>query len=320
MAYQTGTAAGPTPLLDALRLFAVASGWQELRWGPSGPSQQLSLRKGELIFHLRSALDEALRSGYQRVTGIFLVGSDQFDPAQPWNNQPGLPRDPSKRIEAVGLYEVEGPCTYHLFSSESPVQLTMVAEVAPGVYHHLAFGQLVKYGDYPGGAFVSGAFGSSDALTASASDYIFGDTQDLHFGLPFNDYKYAGGNYVRAAADGFDGWWSVCQASPITGKRAISIWEEGPRSPRETLANYWWSRTPNTLNGIAPLLPFYVFLERPDGFFSPFGYPAHLRYLNITHHAPAEVFAIGPEQWMAFPAHSKNNKSGVHGYAVRLER
>lgn len=66
------------------------------------------------------------------------------------------------------------------------------------------------------------------------------------------------------------------------------------------------------------MLPFYLFVERPSGFFSPFGHTAHLRYLNITHYAPAEAFALGAEQWMAFPAHSKNGKSGLHGYAVRL--
>ncbi|MCW7536699.1 hypothetical protein OOT46_02370 [Aquabacterium sp. A7-Y] len=320
MAYQTGSATGPSQLLDALRVFAVANGWKELRWGASGTGQQLSLQKADQFVHLRSAVEEALRPGYEGVTGIFLVGADGFDAAQPWNNQPGTIRSPNNQLEGCGLYEAVGPCTYHLFSVENPTLLTMVAEVAPGVYHHLAFGQLTKHGSYPGGAFVSGAFGPSDSIYTNTNDFVFAYRQDHHCGLPFNDFKSFGGSFVRAKVDGFDGWFSVCHNHPLTGKRAKSTWEDGTGGPRESLARYWWAHAPNTLNGAAPMQPFYVFVERPDGFFSPFGYTPHLRYLNIQHYTAAEPFAIGREEWMAFPGHSKNGKSGVHGYAVRLVR
>ena len=86
MAYLTGSAAGPSPLLDALRVFAVTNGWTELRWGASGTGQQLSLQKGGQFVHLHSAVNEALRSGHQAVSGIFVVGADGFNAAQPWHN------------------------------------------------------------------------------------------------------------------------------------------------------------------------------------------------------------------------------------------
>ena len=318
MAYQTGTATTPDQLLDALRVFAVANGWTELRWSPSGAGQQLSLSKGSLYVHLKSAVNERLRSGYSNVTGIFLTASTAWDSAQPWNNQPGTIRDTSNRIEACGLYEVSAANTYHLFALTAPEMILLVAEVSPGVYHHLAFGELAKFGAYAGGLFVSGAYGS-DGYTYTYSgytDYVFGYNVDRHAGLPFNDYKYYGQNFLKATVDGFDGWFSVCSNSPKTGKRARALFEAGSNS-NASLGRMWFSRVPNTLNGVAPMVPFYLFVERPDGFFSPFGYTPHLRYLNITHYAPAETFQLGAEQWMAFPAHSKNGKSGVHGYAVR---
>lgn len=319
MSYQTGTAATPDQLLDALRVFAVANGWTQLNWAPSGTGQELSLSKGGHYVHLRSAVNERLRSGYSNVTGIFLTASIGWDNAQPWNNQPGTILNTSSQIEVCGLYEVSTSNPYHLFSLSGPDMILLVAEVSPGIYHHLAFGELEKHGVYTGGLFVSGAYGS-DGYTYTYSgftDYVFGYNVDRHAGLPFNDYKYYGQNFIRADVDGFDGWFSVCSNSPKTGKRARALFEAGQNS-NNSLGRMWYSRVPNTLNGVSPMLPFYLFVQRPDSYFSPFGYTPHLRYLNITHYSPAESFTLGAEQWMAFPAHSKNGKSGVHGYAVRL--
>lgn len=320
MAYQTGSASSPTQLLDALRVFAVANGWTELRWGAHGAGYQLSLTKNGLYFHLRSAVGEVLRSGYATVSGIFLTGSTAFDSGQPWNNQPNTIRNTSSQIEACGLYEVSSNNTYHLFAASSPDMILLTAEVSPGIFHHLAFGELSKYGAYAGGAFVTGSFGSDGYTYTSGgiSDYVFGYSPDRHGGLPFNDYKSYGQTFVRGNVDAVDAWFSVCRGSPLTGKRAKAMWEDGVGTQRNSLARYWWGHAPNTLNGVTPMIPFYVFVERPSGFFSPFGYTPHLRYLNITNYAPAEQFSIGTDQWMAFPAHSKNNKSGVHGYAVRV--
>ena len=316
MAYQIGTAATPNQLLDALRVFAMANDWASLHWGPSGTGQALSLSRGGHYVHLRSAVDERLRSGYSSVTGLFLTASTDWDSEQPWNNQPGVLRDTSNRIEACGLYEVGASTTYHLFALQNPAMLFLVGEVSPGIYHHLAFGVLDTFAANTGGLFVSGAYGA-DGYTYNHTDTVFGYNRDRHGGLPFNDYKTHGHSFIRATVDGVDAWFSVCSSSPRTGRRARGLFEAGKNS-HASLGRIWYSRTPNTLNGVAPMLPFTLFVERPDAYFSPLGCTPHLRYLNITHYAPAEAFSLGDEQWMAFPAHSKNGHSGVQGYAVRL--
>ena len=319
MAYQTGIAATPDQLLDALRVLAVANGWTQLNWAASGTGQELSLSKDGHVVQLRSAVNERLRSGYSNITGLFLTASMSWDDVQPWNNQPGTIRNTSNQIEACGLYEVSTSNPYHLFALSGPDMIMLVAEVSPGIYHHLAFGELAKHGTYTGGLFVSGSYGSDAYIYnyTRSSDYVFGYHADRHAGFPFNDYKYYGQNFIHAAVDGFDGWFSVCSNSPRTGKRARALFEGG-QNANNSLGRMWYSRVPNTLNGVSPMLPFYLFVERPDGYFSPFGYTPHLRYLNITHYSPAESFTLGTEQWRVFPAHSKNGKSGVHGYAVRL--
>ncbi len=319
MAYQTGTASSQTQQLDALRVFAVANGWTELRWNAHGTGYQLSLTKNGLYFHLRSFVNESLRYGLYPTSGIFLTSSTGYDSAEPWYNQPGTIRNMDNNTEACGLYWAEANITYHLFAAGNPDMIMLVAEVTPGVYQQLAFGQLFKYGAYAGGDFVTASFGNEASLdTTSIYDYPFGTEYDKYGGFPFNDYNVSGTSFVRGTVDGGDVWFSVCSYSPLTGKRAMAMFEKNFRTPRYSLARFWWSHVPNTLNGVTPMIPFYVFVERPSGYFSPFGYTPHLRYLNISNYAPAEQFAIGSDQWMAFPAHSKNGHSGVHGYCVRM--
>jgi hypothetical protein len=327
MTYQTGVAATPTQLLDALRVFAVGNGWSEGRWAAHGTGFQLSLSKNGAFFHLRSAVNESLRVNYlSPVTGIFLTAASGFDAAQPWYNQPGTirstavipPSVPTGNLEVVGLYEVSTVNTYHLFAATDPDQIVLVVETAPGVFHQLAFGALAKHGNYPGGEFVTGSFGSDGYTYTSTADRLFGYNSDRHGGLPFNDFKTGGLGFVRATLESLDSWFSVCQSAPLTGRRAKSLWEAGVATPNNSLARPWWGYAPNTLNGITPMIPHLLFVERPSGFFSPFGFTPHLRYLNITHYAPGESFVLGAEQWMTFPGHSKNAFSGAHGYAVRM--
>ena len=325
MAYHTSTAANSDQLLDALRVFAMTQGWSALRWASDGSGQTLSLSKGALFVHLCSAHDARLSSRYNAVTGLWLTGATGFANDQPWWNQPGgiahagnANTASRERAEACGVFGVGSATTYHLFAAAEPDLLMLVAEVAPGVYHHLAFGELATFGKTGGGAFVSAAFGADDYLYSGEGDAMFRYPYDHHAGLPFNDYKaYGGANCVLAEFDGALTWYSVCRSDPLTGKRAKSLWEYGINSSSASWGRCWHSHVPNTLNGVTPMLPFTVFVERPGGYFSTFGYTPHLRYLNITHYTPAERFSLGHESWIVFPAHSKHGNSGVHGYAVR---
>jgi len=95
MAYQTGTSANPDQLLDALRVFAVANGWTQLRWAPDGTGQTLSLAKGGLYVHLRSAVNERLSTRYNTITGIWLIGSTGFDAGKPGGINPDRSSTPA---------------------------------------------------------------------------------------------------------------------------------------------------------------------------------------------------------------------------------
>ncbi|MCE5420251.1 MAG: hypothetical protein JJ713_05640 [Acidithiobacillus sp.] len=331
MTYQTGTASNPTQLLDALRTFALANGWAQDRWEWDVESENdnytLSLSKNGIHVHLCTAQNEKY-SFYENssVTGLFLTASTAFDDSEPWWNQPGaIPNryyangSGRERTAACGLYQVSTANTYHLLAASSPDFIALVVEVSPGIYHHLAFGAIATYGSTAGGEFVSGSFGLKDDTESYRQDYLFGINND-YGGLPFMDYKINGMSYVRAVVDGVGSWFSLCRSSPRSGKRCLSLWGEvgAKTDSNNNLGNRWWTCAPNGLNGLTPMLPFYLLVERDNGFFSPIGYCPHLRYLNIRNYAPTQQFALGQEQWMVFPAHSRNQKSGEHGFAVRV--
>ena len=321
MSYQSGTVATATQLLDALRTFAVAQGWSELRWGAQGTGYQLSLQKGTRYVHLRSATAEALRSG--AVTGIALTASTGWDSGQPWNNQPGRIIDTYNGGSVTaysGLFNVSAANTYRLFGSSTPDQIMLVAEVSPGRFHHLAFGELEKFGAFNGGEWVRGGY-TRNRTDSGGSGGIFGGNFKKHPRLPLMEFGVDTAAFVRAEVDAVAAWYTLQGgSSPVTGKAARSIWRDALSTPYGvSAAKGFLERAPNTLNGVTPMLPWQIWVDRPSNMLSPIGRTPHLRYLNITQYAAAEVFALGAEQWMAFPAHTKNGYSGVHGYAVRYQ-
>lgn len=322
MAYQNGIATTPNQLLDALRTFAVANGWTESRWGAITTGYQLSLTKNGIHAHLHSATNESLRSSLETVTGLFLTGSTGFDAALDWKNQTGKPQKTDGSVLACGLFNVSDSNAYHLFAASNPDMIMLVVEVSPGVFHQLAFGALTQYAAATsgGGAFVTGSFGVDDYVYdyPGFTDMIMTYPYDRHVGFPFNDGKSGGsGAMVLVEVDAATRWFSVCKESPDTGIRCKALFESGVDG-YGSLAYPWWKNIPNTINGVTPMIPFYLSVERPGGYFSPFGYAPHLRYLNMTHYQPGDRFTIGTDEWMVFPGHSRNTKSGVHGYAVRV--
>ena len=135
--------------------------------------------------HLRSAHDARLSSPYNAVTGLCLTGATGFANDHPRWNQPGgivhagnANNVSSQRAETCGVFGVGSATTYHLFAAAEPDLLMLVAEVAPGVYHHLAFGEVATFGKTGGGAFILAAFGADDYL------HLYSGEGDALFGSP----------------------------------------------------------------------------------------------------------------------------------------
>ncbi len=323
MAYQTGTAADPDSLLDAFRSFLAANGWTINRWTGPNASPELCVSKGQVFANMRALNNQVppskSNSGSYPADGIALVGSTGYDGAAAWTSQPGRVEDDNgTSAESVGLYEVNGQCTYHFFTTINPDMAMMVVEVIPGVFHHLGFGDLVKLGAFTGGQYVTASFAYRDYIYTTNQDYT-AHPYDQYVGIPFNDSSYYPGAFIRADYDGFTGWSSVAAiaASPNQSKTAQSVFI-GNGTYNE-LRHYYnlIEANPISFNGRTPMEPTMLLVNRGSGFMSPVGITEHIRHISMAGFAPAEIISYGADQWMVFPAHSKGLHSGNKGYAVR---
>lgn len=348
MSYATGTFTTANQLLDAIRSFAAANGWTENAYAADGSGYKLLINKGSVYLNFRSLTAEASTGNgtftVQQATGVACAISTGYAGGSAWNDQPGRIAPYSNTKSCSGIFNISASNTYHLFASASPDQLFCVAETSPGSFQFLGGGLLQKHGSYTGGEWLTGSFyvdGYTHPSSTNLFDfYLSGGNQNRINMMPFLDYQVAPGSWmmmatlVRAECDGKTGFAPMHylgSTSPPTWTNFTGTVLKGIFEGRQINAvNYidlltrWYDYAPASLNGITPLLPFHLYAARPSGFWSPIGYPPHLRFLNMLNYAPGDLITLGSEQWMVFPGYIKsaalaNRTSHLYGYAVRYE-
>ncbi len=127
MAYETGSAASPSDLLDKLRLFLASNGWTVNLWTAVGSGYRLHVQKGELYFNFRSAVDEYIFQEQSPSTlyryGIGIMGSDGYNAGSNWDAQPGAPLRLATacQIGAFMTCRSDGVTAYYFFLGTTPV-------------------------------------------------------------------------------------------------------------------------------------------------------------------------------------------------------
>ena len=316
MAYSTGTTTSPVNLLAAIKTFLEAGGWTTDKYYADGTGYALIVHKGGLYFTLRAATAEDISDNAgDLVTGLALSGHTGFDTGLAWNRQPGYAkRTDSANAITMTLRDVPlSTFTYHLISGTSPDAVFVAVEYSPGMYRHLYFGSLDKAGAYTGGMIFS----------ASEPDYYAQLRQPVMF-TDYNDYYgiQAGGMVYASAIDAITGWAQITKyiaATVPSGRRAetLSFSTITDGISRTHLERVLYGVTPNAFNGVTPLFPIPILLDRGSGLFSPMGNVHLVRYMNMANHAPGDVITIGSDQWLVLPAWQKGSATtGNIGYAV----
>lgn len=314
MPFQTGTATSFVNLLDTLRLFATGNGWTENSW----VSPALSLQKGTIYANLNATSTE-----------LQMKGSLGYSGAAAWNAQPST-HAPVPRIRDGWYGTVTWPAIYWLFSHASPDDIVVVLRYQPTRFLYFTFGQLLKYGTYPGGEY----YAASSESTTSGNE----DTGQRAAQVPFltsSDLaNFAGLFWRRTYVNSL----SVGIPDLIHAEIDSNTWG-GPVSHQSSAAiipgriQFLASSSDHTyplqnrlvsaFNGLATLQPIEVFALRPDAHYSPLGRVEHLRYANVINHNPADIIDIGGQKWMLFPWTEKGgpgDSAGQHyGYAVKYD-
>ncbi len=215
---------------------------------------------------------------------------------------------------------------YHLFSNGDFVHV--VIEETPGRFRHLSFGFINKYGSFAGGQYLTAGCPVESFTT---TPYSFNTSnQSIPFGAngqgpsraSLATYGYPG-TYVRADIDGWTvgwrllttGYWDTanldvcgCAAYANATNNRAGYNVSGTQNSVNTLAHdLAYHCSPQSYNGLAPMLPCYVGVNRTPyvGTWTLLGEFPDVRFLNISNFNPGDELILGTDVWKIFPLWNK---------------
>jgi hypothetical protein len=295
MAYQTGTATGTADLLDKLNTFAVANGWTLNR----RDAASLSISKSGIYQNL-----------WENGSKILLRMATGYDGGAAWDAQPGAATWKQVSWGMSGSFSA-----YHFFAAGNYIYI--VVEVDPGVFKHLAFGEIHKCGAYTGGEFSATVILDNENGTVSIRPHgLFGCQDD---GANFVYVNHVNGLRV-VGLDAQPDW------RPLNGNTAVpeyvvkssEFYFSGSNGTDNGHYRDWFVNSPNTETQQTILIPIHLYVERGSSLFSPAGYIDDLRLVNMTNINPGDSRIIGANEWLCFPVWQKGvNPSYNYGYAYK---
>ena len=346
MAYETGTAANITELIDQrLKNFMVAQGWT---LNSDNFPDLLALSKDGCFVNFR--FDGAVstnitiqNNGVQNLTDAFGVAREDrklwahlangynASPAT-WEAQPGSPVDSTGINEPfVQVNDLLGPFpSYHIFSGDEsagdPAYIYMAIETRAGFYSHLIFGNVDKTGlSYtPSAAFLTGTrypWWPNSTAVGSRDDLQWADN---NVRLPFQTTSFARPQY-HIAPGGADPGTDV-RPLPANNRGNVPMVQPFATSALRNQPLIDWDSVNGDQNGflhnatlfrgrvgvsaVTPLLPVPIIMASiPDADVSQFvGQAANLRICSMFDLSPGQQISFGDENWLVFPARQQQNK------------
>lgn len=312
MAYYSGACTSFQNLADILVEKCQAHGWT---WRDG------ILSKGDLFVKL--SVKEQIESNIRlQQQGITLTGGTGKTGATLIN--------PSSRVRLgqTGIgYNVPPrffPANYHLFIFANEVYLVMKFETDR--FYHLAFGKssLIK------NTQANGLWLSANACYYRASSSRLPET--IYIG---KTYGGGSGTYSSSAFAPFwnrSGWSDDWSNATICHGIGGVLWSSGTSRAYASFEPLI-DRLPTAHFSDSPLLPYNVYLERPENKMSLICQFANARFLRIDNHEPEQIITLGHERWMVFPFYRKDvavrdgvdgsgrsfDHTGTFGWAIRYE-
>lgn len=308
MSYQPDTATSPINLLQQLCTWLQSIGWTQDMSQADGSGWRAHLHKGSNYANLRASVNETVWATEHGATnGLHLYLGTGFSAGSGWRAQPGAP------VAFGGSPVVGVACNlgslvaYHFLADATGDNVVVIVEAYAGVYHHLAWGQMVKAGAWTGGAYFNGTVsGYWSDLNPTATDPC-----------PFaEDAQQTGNIFVRADVDSVTGIWITNCATTKSGYQGMTI---SGQTKRIKVPLYSGSNLDNrlphyqtiealqytTLNGLATLLPVHLYVERdvsPGGVSLLGQVPGIYKSIATSKgYGIGTDYALGPDTYLLFP-------------------
>lgn len=304
MAYESSTYNNQDDLMTKLNVFARPGG-ADGTWTNDDldtANNEMALTKGNV--HVQFSWNG---------TDVWVYQSTSFDGSAPGSNPGdsgnGLHGSAThRRISDIG--DTGG--TYWFFSNSSGAgesYIHVVIEYTSGFFRHFGFGNLVKIGDWTGGAYAYGGVWDLSAggidLPNSASHTILLDT--IATGV---------NECATIRMEGFQGEPSASSKWGVIGG-ITSGGNDGDAVGRTTCVGgsrggpyvkSWGAFAASALTGAVPGSPCLIYYRNltpsPDRWFF-MGYQPDVRIANIKHFVPKTEYTFGSEVWISFPIAAK---------------
>lgn len=330
--YSTGTATGPSDLLQKIVTWLVAQGWTQDSSASSGSGWRAHLHKGGQYANLRALEAEAANistawgstacnvatTGY----GIGLYLGDGYNGANAFNNQSGGPKftDATTTVGASMQLRSGAIAAYYLFDDGND-HITIVVNRGDGVFVHMGWGPSLSkvgytndhwyfYGSTPhqltvanGGA--GGPWMGQDA-TAAAPMAVKLDASATRYSCAFvrTDTGVYSARWVGIstgslnAINGYTGREGRCMVDHVV---SLSNGTEYPRLSTQVAPML--TRAYQSAFVGALLWPLHVYVASAAARWIPVGYPPTVFSFGGFNHgfSAGQVFALGGLNYMAFP-------------------
>lgn len=251
-----------------------------------------------------------------------------FDGVPPWSasDLDSMPGNSGMRyedltIDAAGepsvrhLQAASGPFpTVDLFTNDASTYLHAVVQQAAGIFKHLWFGNVEKFGSWTGGAYYATTYWSEanpphTSTPSSAFNHAPLDSSICN--TPVQEWT---AHYERGGD-----LWIAPSPTLLNGVQR----NKGVGSMRGGFGQALANSPEIPFSGLVPMASVMLMARHDDD--SPktlhmLGRIPDVRMVNIQNFAPGETYSIGADDWIIFPLCTKNGiaparNSGTYGYA-----
>ena len=194
--------------------------------------------------------------------------------------------------------------TVHLFGFNNPDTIWMTMNYDVVKFHHMGFGNMIKYGSWGGGQWNHG----QHTMYAGSIDTKCFATLGLSSRASSSTGVQCG--FFADGADGHSWDNGYLENTPTHLECDIRgrIWEP-PYANGNGDDKYWTFRfltpihykNPNVFNSQTLLSPFQIWLRASDGYLQCLGHVDHIRWVKLTNYNPGDVITLGSDQWKLFP-------------------
>lgn len=225
-----------------------------------------------------------------------------------------------------GFQQLIGPFpNLYMFSNSAGDYIHIVLEWSTGKFRHMTFGNLTKFGTWPGGggSYYCGSVWTQSGLGTTQGVFI-SFPNSTSSTVPFDNAATGLGNgwcWTVNYSNGTDSW-IANENDTIVGavqrRKAVG-------STRGGFGHMFKDIQESLYTGLIPLAPIMVGAvnqaNTPDTV-AWIGQVPDMRLVNVTHLAPAQEFSIGSDTWKCFPMAAKNGlagqeNSGAAGFAYK---